>query len=43
MRDAGEVRSYQDLIVWQKAMELVERTYQMSGKLPVKKKLTPRP
>jgi four helix bundle protein len=27
-------RSYQDLIVWQKAMELVELAYELAGKLP---------
>ena len=28
------VRSYQDLIVWQKAMELVTKIYQVSNKFP---------
>ena len=30
----GQIKSYRDLIAWQKAMELVERIYGESGKLP---------
>jgi four helix bundle protein len=29
-----EIKSYRDLIVWQKAMELVVECYTLSGKLP---------
>jgi four helix bundle protein len=34
MSDEGRVKSYQDLIVWQKSMELVERVYRMTKTFP---------
>ena len=30
----GHVKSYRDLIVWQKSMELVERVYRMTNAFP---------
>ena len=30
----GNVKSYRDLIVWQKSMELVERVYRMTSAFP---------
>ena len=32
--DGGRVKSYRDLIVWQKSMELVERVYRMTKIFP---------
>ncbi len=34
MSNEGRVKSYQDLIVWQKSMELVERIYRMTKVFP---------
>nr|WP_138121049.1 four helix bundle protein [Bathymodiolus heckerae thiotrophic gill symbiont] len=34
MNNEGRVKSYQDLIVWQKSMELVERVYRMTKVFP---------
>jgi four helix bundle protein len=34
MTNARQVKSYQDLIVWQKSMELVERIYRMTKVFP---------
>ncbi len=34
MSDEWRVKSYQDLIVWQKSMELVERVYRMTRVFP---------
>ena len=34
MNSEDRVKSYQDLIVWQKSMELVERVYRMSKVFP---------
>ena len=31
---SSQVKSYRDLIVWQKAMDLVEESYRLSQKLP---------
>ena len=30
----GEIQSYQDLIVWQKSMDMVEMVYKITGKFP---------
>jgi four helix bundle protein len=30
----GEVRNYQDLVVWQKAMDLVEHVYKLTRRFP---------
>jgi len=30
----GRVRCYRDLLVWQRAMDLVEATYRLAGRLP---------
>ena len=37
-RGEGLVKSYQDLIVWQKSMELVERVYRMTKVFPVEER-----
>jgi len=37
-KKAGEVRSYQDLRVWQEAMTLVETTYALTRALPASEK-----
>jgi len=29
-----KIRSYQDLLVWQRAMDLIEETYKLAAKLP---------
>jgi four helix bundle protein len=34
MSNQGHVRSYRDLIVWRKSMELVERVYRMTRTFP---------
>ena len=34
MSGEGQVKSYRDLIVWQKSMELVERVYRMTKAFP---------
>ena len=33
-----ETKTYRDLVVWQKAMDLVEMVYKLSEKLPDKEK-----
>jgi four helix bundle protein len=38
VRGEGLVKSYQDLIVWQKSMELVERVYRMTKVFPVEER-----
>ena len=30
----GEIKSYRDLVVWQKSMDLVVASYELAGKLP---------
>ena len=30
----GKVASYKDLLIWQRSMDLVERIYKVTGKLP---------
>ena len=35
---SGEIRSYRDLIVWHKAMDLCEMVYGLVGKLPVEER-----
>lgn len=35
----GKVYSYKDLIVWQKAMQLVEEIYLLTGKFPKTKSM----
>ena len=32
--DSGPIRSHRDLIVWQKAMDLVEEVYRLASRLP---------
>jgi four helix bundle protein len=38
VRGEGLVKSYQDLIVWQKSMEVVERVYRMTKVFPVEER-----
>jgi four helix bundle protein len=38
MREEGLVKSYQDLVVWQKSMELVERVYGMTKTFPAEER-----
>ena len=38
-RGAMPVRSYRDLIVWQRSMELVEETYALCSRLPLSERM----